>query len=202
MSPAEYLYWDRATEGRHEYADGVIIPFTGASPNHNLILVNVIGNCHAYLKGKPCKIYPSNLRIYVKSKESYFYPDASIVCGELEFTDTKHKDTVKNPAVIFEILSASTEDFDQGRKFFFYMQMESLKEYITIDSRSHLVRLGRRQADNSWKFEEYSSLSDKVLIHTIQFPLPLAEIYDGVQFTPAGYSAKKAAKKRCAKTAG
>ena len=181
MGPAEYLSWERAAATKHEYAEGLIVSMAGASSNHNLILSNIIGNCHAALKNKPCNIYPSDLRVYVKARESYFYPDATIVCGEPELSD-EVKDTIKNPAVIFEILSPSTEEYDLGKKFFFYMQIESLKEYITIDSSTCHVRTGRRQPDNSWKFEEYTDHAEALLISAIQLQLPLAEMYAGVQF--------------------
>ena len=61
-------------------------------------------------------------------KNSFFYPDATIICGEPQFDDDFIKDTVKNSTVIFEILSPSTEDYDIGKKLFFYMQIESLQQ--------------------------------------------------------------------------
>lgn len=179
MTPAEYLSWERKEESKHEYASGTIISMAGASPKHNLILSNIIAATGSFLKGKSCNIYPSDLRIYVKSKESYFYPDASIVCGELELSDDI-KDTVKNPAVIFEILSPSTEDYDMGKKFFYYIQIESLKEYVMIDSTKPFIRIGRKQADNAWKFEEYKDKPGALHLNSIDFTLTLQDIYEGV----------------------
>jgi Uma2 family endonuclease len=179
MTPAEYLSWERKEETKHEYASGTIISMAGASPKHNLILSHIISATDSFLKGKPCNIYPSDLRIYVKSKESYFYPDASIICGELELSDDV-KDTVKNPSVIFEILSPSTEDYDMGKKFFYYMQIESLKEYVMIDSTKTFIRIGRKQANDAWKFEEYTQTNQSLWINTIEFSIPLQDLYEGI----------------------
>ena len=59
----------------------------------------------------------------MKWKNSYFYPDVIIVCDEPEFDDKKIKDTLKNPTIIFEILSPSTENYDIGKKLMYYMQI-------------------------------------------------------------------------------
>lgn len=110
MSPTAFLEWERAQEYKHEYAGGQIFAMAGASINHNHILTNLIIAIGSFLKDKSCNIFPSDLRIAVKSKNSYFYPDATIICGDPEFDEDHIRDTVKNPSVIFEILSPSTED--------------------------------------------------------------------------------------------
>lgn len=179
FSPEEYVIWERSQPYKSEYVGGKIISMAGASPKHNKILSNIIGEVNSFLKGKPCNIYPSDLRVFVKSKDSYFYPDATIVCGELELTD-EFKDTIKNPTVIFEILSPSTTDYDLGRKFFCYMQIDSLKEYITIDTASTQVRINRKQANGAWLFEEYYSIEDYVIIESIGLTINLKDVYSDV----------------------
>ena len=184
MNTSTYLKWERRQDYKHEYVDGDVFAMAGASARHNSILANLIGNIQPFLKGKTCRVYPSDLRVFVKSKESFFYPDASIICGEPELADEfdSIKDTVKNPAVIFEILSPSTENYDLGKKFFFYMQITSLKEYITIDSAKMHIRVGRRQHDNSWTFEELTNKDDSLSIQTIQQQILLSDIYEAVNF--------------------
>lgn len=179
FSPEEYVIWERSQPYKSEYVGGKIISMAGASPKHNKILSNIIGEVNSFLKGKPYNIYPSDLRVFVKSKDSYFYPDATIVCGELELTD-EFKDTIKNPTVIFEILSPSTTDYDLGRKFFCYMQIDSLKEYITIDTASTQVRINRKQANGAWLFEEYYSIEDYVIIESIGLTINLKDVYSDV----------------------
>ena len=182
MSPTDFLEWERKQEYKYEYAGGKIFAMAGASINHNLILKNLIVTVGSFLKNKPCDIFPSDLRVAVKSKDSFFYPDATIICGEPEFDDDQIKDTIKNPSVIFEILLPSTEDYDIGKKFFFYMQMESLKQYITIDSRNMHVRIANKMEDGIWKFSELMGKDDIFFIDSIGLSIPLMDIYSGIKF--------------------
>lgn len=176
ISPQDYLAWERLQPYKSEYVGGKVIAMAGASIKHNKILSNLLGAVQPFLKGKPCDIYPSDLRVLVKSKDAYFYPDATIVCGELELSD-EFKDTIKNPAVIVEILSPSTSDYDLGRKFFYYMQIESFKEYITIDTVSLQVRIGRKQNNGAWLFSEYNTIDDTFIIESIGFTISLQDVY-------------------------
>jgi Uma2 family endonuclease len=188
--PSEFINWERNSVAKHEYADGKIIAMAGASIVHNRILSNVIIEVGNLLKNKPCNIYPSDLRVYVKSRESYFYPDATIICGDIEYAD-EEKDTIRNPSVIFEILSPSTEEYDTGKKLFFYMQIESLQQYIMVNSTSLLVRSVKRQADGAWRFQELEQADEKLLIEPISFGMSLADIYEGISFPKSSSGLRK-----------
>lgn len=182
MSPTDFLEWERKQEYKHEYAGGKIFAMAVASFNHNRILTNIIVAAGSFLKNKDCNIYPSDLRVAVKSKNSFFYPDATIICGEPEFDDDHIKDTVKNPSVMFEILSPATEDYDIGKKLFFYVQIESLKQYIIVDSRNIHIRIATRMDNGTWKFAELTKEDESILINPIDLQLHLQELYEGVNF--------------------
>lgn len=181
ISSDDYLEQERASTNKHEYFKGQIVAMAGASLMHNIIAGNIMGNIFPFLRGKPYRIFPSDLRVSASSKQSFTYPDATIVCNKPDMLDDQF-DTVKNPSVIFEVVSPSTEPNDRGRKFFFYMQIPELKEYILISSTSYHVQTGRKQEDGSWKFEELNDLNTSLEINTIQFQFPLQEIYAGVIF--------------------
>lgn len=178
ISPDEYLAMERATEERNEYYDGLVLAMSGGSMEHNLIDRNLVGILYGFLKGKECQVLPSHMRMSSPGRENYMYPDASIVCGKPELEDDKF-DTLTNPSVIFEILSPSTKGMDKQRKFFFYMQIPSLKEYIMIDSERRYIIIARKQADSSWKFEELNDKNETLFIQTVGFSLPLSELYEG-----------------------
>jgi len=176
ISPQEYLVIERTAEYKNEYYHGQILAMSGASLNHNRIDGNLIANIGQFLKDKNCRVLPSNMRVTTPSYDSYMYPDASIVCGDPQLEDDQF-DTLLNPSVIFEILSPSTRSIDKGRKFFFYQQIPSLKEYIMIDSLKRFIQVARKQADDSWKFENMDETHTSLHIQTINFQLPLSEIY-------------------------
>jgi Uma2 family endonuclease len=181
MSPEQFLEWEEQQEERYEYVDGEIIPVAATAVSHIRISINIAGEIYQFLKGKPCEVLGNKARIAAKSKKSFFYPDATIFCEEPELMKIGGE-TCINPTVIFEILSPSTDSYDMGKKLFFYMQIDSLKEYIMIDSRKIEIRIGRRQPDNAWKFETLNASSDVLLIQSIGMSLKLTEIYAGVKF--------------------
>jgi Uma2 family endonuclease len=184
-SPQEYLELERASKEKHEYFAGKVLAMAGASLAHNYIVANLIGEIRLLLKDRPCSILPSDIRVSIPSRESYMYPDAVIVCGQPEMEDDKF-DTLKNPVVIFEILSPSTEDHDRGKKFFFYRQIPSFSEYILVDTTRRFVELSRRQEDGSWVFGVVSDPEGYVPIAAIKGRVSMDEMYRNVQFTPAG----------------
>jgi Uma2 family endonuclease len=177
--PQEYLDLERVSQDKHEYFEGRVIAMAGASLAHTDIVANLLREIGNLLKDKPCRILASDIRIGVPSRESYMYPDATIVCGEAEMEDNQF-DTLKNPVVLFEVLSPSTEDHDRGKKFFFYWRIPSFREYVLIDSTQCFVEISRRQKDDSWKFESVSDPDGQVTISSIPCSIPLTEVYKHV----------------------
>src|SRR5438046_2727493 len=179
VSPEEYLSLERASEIKHEYYKGEVYAMSGASWKHNVIVKNINTIILPFLKGKPCNMFGSDLRIHIPENTLYTYPDFSIICGKAETTDD---DNITNPSVIIEILSKSTKDYDRGTKFNLYRSIETLKEYILIDSTSMIVEIYAKQNDNSWNLKEYKQLSDSFHISTIGLTLFLKDVYDDVSF--------------------
>jgi Uma2 family endonuclease len=91
-------------------------------------------------------------------------------------------DTATNPTVIIEILSASTRNYDQGQKFALYRQIDSLKEYILIDSEEIKVIKHSKNEDGSWLLIEYKSIEDVFFIKSIAVELSLVDLYENVKF--------------------
>lgn len=110
---AEYLRIERAADFHSEFYLGEMFAMAGDSPKHSRIKTNVLTQLNTQLKAKPCVSFDSDLRIRCRTG-LYTYPDASVVCGELEFDD-EPQDTVLNPTVIVEVLSKATEAYDRGK---------------------------------------------------------------------------------------
>jgi Uma2 family endonuclease len=177
----EYLEMENASTEKHEYYKGEIFAMSGAKLNHNKISSNTQFALRSKLKGKPCKPYGSDLRVYIDSNSLFTYPDISIVCGKVE---TKNNDefNVLNPTVIIEILSSSTKNYDRGDKFKLYRDISSLKEYVLIDSEMIGVEIFRLNANRHWELEEYNSINNELYIQAIDTTILLADIYEDVSF--------------------
>jgi Uma2 family endonuclease len=171
---------ERAATEKHEYYKGEVFAMSGARVKHNRIQMNFLGATHSYLRGKYCEVFGSDLRIHIPSNSLFTYPDAVIICDGLQLLDEEF-DTVLNPKVIVEVLSKSTQSYDRGDKFNLYRAIPSLKEYILIGSEFIGVEHYTKQEDNTWILKEHKDISDSLLISSIDFILPLSELYSGIE---------------------
>lgn len=176
ISPQEYLKLERESDTKHQYLDGEMIAMAPVSLAHIDIVANLLREIGSFLKGKPCRITPSDLRISIPSANSYTYPDATIICGKPEMEDEKF-DTAKNPTVIFEVMSGSSKEYDSGNKFLYYQRIPSLQEYILIDSKKMSVAIYRRQTADLWKIETLEDATAVIYIRSIDYNLSFDDLY-------------------------
>ena len=145
----EYVRLEEYANVRHEFLDGQIYAMAGGTPEHGTYAANVIGLLTSQLVGKPCRVQTSDVRIRVKATGLDTYPDASVVCGHAE-RDSNDPNAIVNPVVLVEVLSPSTEEYDQGEKLEHYQRVESLREVVFVQHREQRVDVVRRQQDGSW----------------------------------------------------
>ena len=181
MTEAEYLVFERGSEIKHEYIDGEAFAMTGASRAHNLISVNVITSLRTQLRGKPCQVYPSDMRVKIEGLRQYTYPDLSVACGTVQFTRDE-PESLLNPTLIVEILSPSTERYDRGKKFQIYRKLLSLQEYVLIAQDSPRIEIYRLQVDGTWTFSDVEGLDALIQLNSIGCILDLQEVYDLITF--------------------
>src|ERR1041385_5553388 len=129
----EYLEFERTSTEKHEYFRGEVFAMSGASPRHNIIFTNLIGELYTALKGKPCRPYGSDMKVQIPENTLFAYPDISIFCGDVKRLDND-KEYIIGPSVLIEILSPSIRNYDRGEKFQLYRDIPSLKEYILVDT--------------------------------------------------------------------
>ena len=182
MSIQEYLEFEKNSIDKHEYYRGEIFMMAGAMPKHNVIFKNVFGELYKKLKGKSCQPYGSDLRINIPENTLFTYPDISIICGDI-VTSEHDEDTATQPVVLIEILSKRTKDYDRGSKFKLYRDIPTLKEYILIDSESISIEAFSINQNNHWELKEYKTVENTLSIATIDFQLPLIEIYEGTKLS-------------------
>ncbi len=182
LTPAEYLGIERTATYRSEYFRGEMFAMAGGSPTHSRIKTNVLGELRNRLRGNPCAPYDSDLRIKCPTG-LYTYPDASVICSELEYDD-EQKDTVLNPTLLIEVLSKSTEAYDRGKKFDHYRTILSLREYVLVSQEEPMIQQFLRNDDDTWTLTAVAHLNQSIRLRSLGIEVPMMEIYERVNFTP------------------
>lgn len=182
LTPEQYLEIERQAEYRSEYYQGEMFAIAGAKEPHNVLAGNLLGVLHPQLRGRLCRVYPSDMRVRVSATGLYTYPDVTVVCGQPQLAD-EYADTLLNPTVIAEVLSPTTEGHDRGRKFEHYRAIESLAEYLLVAQERVHVELYTRQPDGRWLLSEASRLEDTLELRSIECRLALADLYEKVDLT-------------------
>ncbi|MBI5653021.1 MAG: Uma2 family endonuclease [Chloroflexi bacterium] len=180
FTPEEYLNMEEAAAYKSEYYNGEIFAMAGGTSDHSLVAVSLTVELGQQLKGKPCRLYNSDMRLYIKQGGLFTYPDIMVVCGKIEFMANR-KDTLANPLLIVEVLSDSTRAYDRGEKFNFYKTLPTLQEYILVECETARVERYQR-AGEKWTVETYEGLDAIVPLESIDCQVVLKMIYDKVSW--------------------
>ena len=180
VSVTDYLAGEAVARRKHEYIDGQIYAMVGGRYAHNLIASNVLIELGLLLKGTPCRALNSDskVRIRTAASVSFYYPDASVVCGENIRTD-EFQDA---PGIVVEVLSQSTRRIDEGEKLQAYMKLPSLQVCILLEQ-DFPTAIVHRRIDSVFQQEILQGLDAVIDLPTINVHLPLAAIYAEVKFT-------------------
>jgi Uma2 family endonuclease len=182
LTEAEYLEIERRAEFRSEFLDGEMFAMAGGTKAHSLISSNLIFALRTQLKGGPCRVYTSDMRVKVRASGLYTYPAVSLVCSQDEMED-EHDDILLNPTVIMEILSDSSEAYDRGKKFEMYWQLPSLREYLLVNQPKPLVEQHIRQESGEWLLRAVAGLESKVTLPSVGITINMADVYTDIRFS-------------------
>jgi Uma2 family endonuclease len=176
MTEAEYLAYDLAHEGRHEFVNGEVYAMAGGSAEHALATMNLGALLHGALRGGPCRVYSGDLRVRVDETGLYTYPDLTVICGRAELAPTTPPCAL-NPRVVVEVLSASTEAYDRGAKASHYRRRPSIEAIVFVSTTEPRVEVHTRNLDGSWTLRE--ATDGEIAVPPIGVSVPVAEIYAG-----------------------
>jgi Uma2 family endonuclease len=173
---ADYLAVEEMSSVKHEFLDGEIYAMAGGSPLHAALSAAVVGRLLAAVRGGPCRVFSSDLRIRVLATGLATYPDVSVVCGPPR-RDPDSPDTVTNPAVLVEVLGDSTLEYDLGEKFDHYRLIESLKEVVYVWQSERKIEIRRRQGAETW-LPVAAGPGEVVRLEALGCDLAIDDLYD------------------------
>lgn len=172
MTLQEFLDWEFEQETKHEFVDGEVIAFAGASERHNWIAAKVLASILP--KARPCRTLGSDA--LVQMERSARYADVLVSCVD---RDASRARTTRAPKLIVEILSESTAAIDRSEKLDEYTAIETLEEYALIDSRKKWAQVFRRGPEG---WTGLPVLATGMLrLTSIDLAIDLDALYEGVE---------------------
>jgi Uma2 family endonuclease len=186
MTYEEYIAWESTQEMRHEFCDGEVIAMAGGTRDHNRVSLNFSKILDNALAAHPCEVYIADVKVQVKPKRKYFYPDVVVTCDERDRNDAL---VVAFPCLIIEVLSPSTEGFEslsetlreRGFKFSQYRQFDTLQEYVLVQVEQPVVEVFQRNEQGQWVFFEYG-LGDRLFLKSVNVEIAVSDLYQQIQF--------------------
>jgi Uma2 family endonuclease len=171
----EYLELEAQAALKHEFLDGQVWAMAGGSPEHAALAANVTALLVAQLRGKPCRVFSSDLRVRVQATGLATYPDVTVICGRFERDpEDRRGHTALNPKVVIEVLSPSTEEYDRGEKLLHYRELPSVEEVVLIAQDRRAIDVFRRSGEG---FEQLVVTTGIVQLTSIECELALDEVY-------------------------
>ena len=172
ISYEDYFAYEQRSGDKHEYVAGQIYAMVGTTDRHNLIALNIASYVRTQLRGSPCRVFMSDVKVRIEVADASYYPDVFVTC------DGRDQDPYVKyyPCLVVEVLSPSTEGTDRREKLLNYRKLDSLQEYVLVDSDRQRLEVYRHEADGSWTVDTLSG-DETLELDSVAVTLPLAEVY-------------------------
>ena len=174
LSHEEYFALEQTEDQRYEFIAGEVFAMAGGTERHALISMNIGAALASALRGKPCRVYGADMKLYIREYDKFCYPDIQVLCEK----GIRHEKYVENPIIIVEVLSDSTESYDRGLKFEQYRSIETLQYYLLVDQSRRHVDLYERESGQRWMLTTHQ---DSVVLSGLDIKLEIDEIYRQVE---------------------
>lgn len=171
----EYLAHEERSEVKHEYHDGELVAMVGVTRAHARLAMRFGARLDHELASSPCEVYLSDFKVLIDVARRFFYPDVVVSCEEGAGED--HYTT--QPRLIVEVLSESTAAFDRGPKFACYRMLDSLQEYVLVDTEQRAVDCYRRGDGDTWIILPTAGPGSVLQLTSVGLSLPIDELYEG-----------------------
>lgn len=178
LSVEDYLKYEKDSPVKHEYVDGQIYAMVGVSKQHIRISRNICNRLDDHLVDDPCEPFISDMKVYV-SETLFYYPDVVVTCDD---PDPYYR---REPILLVEVTSPTTERIDRNEKLPAYKGIKSLREILLVAQDRVLVEIFRRQPDDTWQTEVLTDLDEELHLQSVGLALKVAQVYRRVTFDQA-----------------
>lgn len=172
----EYLAGEETSPAKHEYLAGEVFAMAGAGETHVTVALNLASMLRDHLRGGPCRVYISDMKVRIEKADAFYYPDVFVTCDPGDAGENLFK---RNPTLVIEVLSESTAAFDRGAKFAHYRRLDSLCEYVLVEPELHFVDVFRRNDEGNWVLHPVGK-SEQLVLTSVGFRCPMTAVYEDV----------------------
>lgn len=178
----EFLTWNPEGDTRYELIDGHPVAMAPSSPVHQIIAGNVIRRlAEALDHSSPCSVRAEAGIRPVHRTDSFFQADVAVSCVPPGPGDAMTRD----PTLIVEILSPSTEDHDRKVKVPGYRAIPSVREIVLIDQTPFFCEVLRRIEGDRWLTELVLRPEARLRLDSVGLEIPLSLLYANVPLPEA-----------------
>jgi len=157
-----------------------------ATDFHELLVANMIRILGNFVRGTNCRVYGSNRPVFIPGQIANYNPDVLVVCGETQLqTYRKTMNATLNPALVVEVLSKTTQEFDFVEKSANYKKISTLQYYLLIAQYECRVELYSRPQMNIdlWTYQVFEDINDVITFPALNMEFNLLQIYEGIGFS-------------------
>ncbi|MFO1049614.1 MAG: Uma2 family endonuclease [Geminicoccaceae bacterium] len=173
MTVAEFVHWGDGSDIRYELAFGTPVAMAPPSGRHADIVANIIARLSGQLV-RPCRIPVGGGVARGDNDDEFRLPDVIVSC------EPTPRVYFRQPRLIVEVLSPSTEKEDRTDKLDFYRSLESVEAVVLVWQEKRRMQVVRREQDR-WSIQDLVGGGDLV-VTTLDLGLTLDEIYADIDF--------------------
>ena len=183
MTLDEFLRWDDGTDTHYELIGGFPMAMAPPVAAHRMLATRLVSRIDFVLaKRRPCNAQGDAGVVRLERTDTYFEADIAATCERHEFG----QQALKEPFLIVEVLSPSTERHDRRVKLPAYRQIETVDEGVLIASDGIYAEVHRR-AGVQWITEILRSGDAVLSLASVPVEIRLSDLYEDIALEEAGH---------------
>lgn len=180
MTLEEFLRWDDGSDTRYELIGGFPVAMAPPSVAHGTLALRLGARMDAALATRrPCLAMVEAGVIRADRADTFFVADIAATYVPIE----RAQQAIRDPFLIVEILSPSTERHDRRTKLPIYRQIDTVEEIVLIASDAMYAELHRR-AGTQW-ITEILRGEAILALQSVPTEIRLSDLYDGIALPEA-----------------
>jgi Uma2 family endonuclease len=172
LSLDEFLAWEEREPLRYEFDGWQPVAMTGGTDLHEAIGGTLRALLREQLRDKPCRVRGPTLKIETMGRIRY--PDAFVYCTPVAPSET----VIREPVVVFEVLSPGTSRTDRIEKLREYQATPSIQRYVILEQDSIAATVFTRHGED-WDARPVTA-GEMLAMPEIDVILSLGDIYADV----------------------